>query len=110
MVIRRYIPGRGDICWASLDPTLGHEQRGRRPVLVISHLNYNEPSRLVLVCPITSVIKNYPYEVKVATKGVVLADHVRSMSWPERNFKFITKASPDIVTNVLHKIKILLEI
>lgn len=110
MVKRKYIPNKGDICWASLDPTLGHEQKGRRPVLVISEFQYNMYSKLAIVCPITSIIKNYPSEVRVASKGVVLADHIRSVAWEKRNFEFITKTSPDIIADVLHKIKILLEI
>jgi len=110
MVGKNYIPEKGDICWASLDPTVGHEQKGRRPVLVVSSFKYNKSSKLSLICPITSVIKDYPSEVKIATKGVVLSDHIRSVAWEERNFDFITKVSPEILAEVLHKIEILLEI
>ena len=109
-MVNKYIPEKGDICWASLDPTLGHEQKGRRPVLVVSKSEYNKLSGLAIICPITSVIKMYPYEVRVTNKGVVLADHLRSASWEERNLKFITQIPDEILLDVLNKIKILLDI
>jgi mRNA interferase MazF len=45
---------RGDIVWADLDPTRGHEQAGRRPVLVISHDVFNEHSGTVIAMALTS--------------------------------------------------------
>ncbi len=45
---------RGEIRWADLDPTLGNEQQGTRPVLVISHDVFNERSGTVLAMAITS--------------------------------------------------------
>ena len=45
---------RGDIVWADLDPTRGHEQSGRRPVLVISQSVFNERSGTVIAIALTS--------------------------------------------------------
>lgn len=45
---------RGDVLWADLDPTQGHEQSGRRPVLVLSHDVFNERSGTVIACALTS--------------------------------------------------------
>jgi mRNA interferase MazF len=45
---------RGDIIWAELDPTTGHEQAGRRPVLVLSHDFFNEKSGTVIAIALTS--------------------------------------------------------
>ena len=45
---------RGDVVWAELDPTQGHEQSGRRPVLVLSQDVFNERSGTVIVCALTS--------------------------------------------------------
>jgi mRNA interferase MazF len=45
---------RGDIVWAGLDPTQGHEQPGRRPVLVLSQDVFNERSGTVIACALTS--------------------------------------------------------
>ena len=45
---------RGDIYWADLDPTLGHEQAGRRPVMVLSQDVFNERSGTVIAVALTS--------------------------------------------------------
>ena len=45
---------RGDVVWAELDPTQGHEQSGRRPVLVLSQDVFNERSGTVIACTLTS--------------------------------------------------------
>jgi mRNA interferase MazF len=45
---------RGDIYWADLDPTQGHEQAGRRPVLILSHTVFNERSGTVIAVALTS--------------------------------------------------------
>ncbi|MFQ5924272.1 MAG: type II toxin-antitoxin system PemK/MazF family toxin [Anaerolineales bacterium] len=45
---------RGDVVWADLSPTLGHEQAGRRPVVVLSHEVFNERSGTVIAMAITS--------------------------------------------------------
>lgn len=93
---RASIPGRGDIAWVDLNPTRGHEQRGKRPVLVVSPKSYNGTVGLAFVCPITSNIKGYPFEVPIRAKGVrgvVLVDHLRSIDWKERRIKKIGAAS-----------------
>lgn len=109
-MVNKYIPDKGDICWASLDPTFGREQKGRRPVLVLSSKSYNELSGLAIICPITSQIKPYPYVVLLGSKGAILTDQIRSTSWQKRNFDFITKSLPEVLENVLSKIKILLDL
>jgi len=58
----RAIPDRGDVILLSFDPTLGHEQAGFRPAVVLSPEIYNKASGLCLVCPITTSIKGYPFE------------------------------------------------
>ena len=87
-------PIPGGIYKVSLDPTLGHEQRGYRPVLVVSPQKYNRKSGLALVCPITSQRKGYPFEVPLSLEkleGVVLVDQVRALDWQARKFVYIGK-------------------
>lgn len=83
-----FIPARGDLIWLTFDPQAGHEQAGRRPALVLSPRTYNQRSGLALVCPITSQVKRYPFEVTLVEgcgiNGVVLADHVRNVDWKAR--------------------------
>lgn len=54
------VPRRGDCFWANLNPTLGHEQAGLRPVLVVSDDRYNARSRMVQAVPLTSRDKLQP--------------------------------------------------
>lgn len=91
---------RGDIVWLEFTPTKGHEQSGRRPAIVLSPVEYNEQAGLMLVCPITSKAKSYPFEVQIKgkVKGVVLVDQVRSVDWRERSAEYI-EAAPEAVMN-----------
>lgn len=107
MVKRKYIPRRGDVVWVTLNPSKGHEQQGRRPALVVSPAIYNEKTSLALICPITSHMKEYPFEValyKMKTKGVVLSDHLRSIDWRSRKVKYVETADTGITTEIQEKI------
>lgn len=106
----KYIPNRGDIIWVDLSPTLGREQSGKRPALVLSKKSYNKSSQLLLACPIISQIKGYPFEVILNGKitGVVLSDQVRSISFTKRMLEYAETVSQDIITEVAHKINLVL--
>jgi len=82
-----YIPEAGDIVWLDFDPQSGHEQAGHRPALVISPATYNGRTGLMLCCPVTSQVKNYPFEVVIsgARRNVALADQIKSLDWRARN-------------------------
>ncbi|MFZ3619002.1 endoribonuclease MazF [Leclercia barmai] len=82
-----YIPEAGDIVWLDFDPQSGHEQAGHRPALVISPATYNGRTGLMLCCPITSQIKNYPFEVSISGSrpNVALADQIKNLDWRARN-------------------------
>ncbi len=80
-----YVPKKGDVVWIDFNPQSGREQAGRRPALVISSTMYNRRVRLALVCPITTKVKGYAFEVPIpeglAVSGVVLADQAKSLDW-----------------------------
>ena len=57
MVARSYVPDAGDLVWLTFDPQAGHEQRGRRPALILSPRAYNTRARLAIACPITSHVQ-----------------------------------------------------
>lgn len=80
------MPDAGEIVWLTFDPQAGHEQAGRRPAVVLSPARYNEPTGLIICCPITTKIKGYPFEVILsgAPPSVVLADQVKSQDWRAR--------------------------
>ena len=101
---------RGDIVWLEFTPTRGHEQSGRRPAIVLSPQNYNEKTGLMLVCPITSKVKEYPFEViiKGRVKGAILVDQVRSVDWRERNATYIETASEETTRKIKQLLDLLL--
>ena len=80
VLARSYVP-EADLVWLTFDPQAGHEQRGRRPVLMLSPRAYNAKARLAIACPVTSHAKGYPFEMALPDKvtGVVLADHVKNL-------------------------------
>lgn len=105
---KRYVPERADLIWLDLHPQAGHEQSERRPAVVLSPQSYNRASGLVVVCPVTSRIKGYPFEVALpagcAATGVIIADQIRSVDWVARHgTRFGT-----VPTHVLNTVKDLL--
>ena len=114
MVGRAYVPEAGDLVWLTFDPQAGHEQRGRRPALILSPRVYNAKARLAIACPITSHVKGYPFEVAIPSAGritgVVLADHVRKLDWEARQVVFEAKAPAEVLAEVRERLRALLEL
>ena len=98
---------RGDIVWATLGPTMGHEQDGRRPVLILSPEIYNTRTKLAVICPITSRSKGFPFEVAISTKktkGVILVNQVRTIDCATRDIIFIEIVDATILKEVQDKL------
>ena len=108
-----YIPRRGDVIWITLNPQAGHEQAGRRPAVVLSPGAYNSKVGLAILCPITSQVKGYPFEVHIPDglpgRGVILADQVKSLDWKARRAEWTCTLPPDVTAEVLAKLGVLLE-
>jgi mRNA interferase MazF len=81
-------PARGEVWLADFDPTRGHEQAGRRPVLVVSEDLFNRgPAGLAIVLPMTSVVRNVPTHIPidppeggVRSRSAILCEGARSVS------------------------------
>jgi mRNA interferase MazF len=103
-----YVPRRGDVVWLQFDPRAGHEQADRRPALVLSPESYNGRIGLALLCPITSQVKEYPFEVALPAgstiSGVVLSDQVKSLDWRARRADLIQTVPPRVTGEVLQKL------
>ncbi len=78
-----YAPDAGDLIWTDFDPRTGREQSGRRPALVISPREFFLASAFAIVCPVTSVVRNFGSSVilpeGLPVSGEVLTSHVRSI-------------------------------
>lgn len=108
-----YCPEQYDIIHIQFDPQTGREQAGKRYAFVLSPRKYNEITRLCILCPITTQVKGYPFEVVVPdgqrTRGVVLSDQVKSLDWSARDSEFFESRS-DLSAPVLGKIRALLKL
>lgn len=110
-MVEAYVPDRGDVIWVTFSETLGHEQSGRRPALVLSSIKFNSRNNLCVVCPITTKVKNYSFEVAINTEkisGVVLSDQVLTISYFERKVRKITSVETKFTNEVTERIKILI--
>ncbi|MBD2441601.1 endoribonuclease MazF [Nostoc sp. FACHB-110] len=107
-----YIPQQGDIVWIDFTPQVGREQAGRRPAIIVSPFKYNRRVGLTLVCPITTKVKGYPFEVALpeglVVSGVILADQIKSFDWRERNAEFLCKAPPEVTIQVITMLRTLI--
>ncbi len=103
---RTSVPDAGDIVWLQFDPQAGDEQAGHRPALVLSPAAYNGKAGLMLCCPMTTQIKGYPFEVRIAgdTDSAVLADQVKSLDWRARRAKLKGRISAAELAEVRAKV------
>lgn len=108
-----YVPERGDVVWITFNPQAGHEQAGRRPAVVLSPKTYNGKVGLALLCPITSQVKGYPFEVAIPdglpVNGVILSDQVKSLDWKARNAEKACSLPEESIKKVLQRVKALIE-
>ena len=97
---------RGDIYSVDLDPVVGHEQRGRRPVLIVSADDYNK-NFLPLVCPITSggaYVRDMGFAVPVSggkTTGIVLCNQARTLDIKGRKGRRVEAADANVLQQAL---------
>ena len=104
-MVKQYIPKQGDIILLDFNPTKGHEQKGKRPAIVISTNIFNKYTGMVMVCPISSNNKEFPthYLLEDTKKvfGSVLCEHIRSIDYKTRNVSYIEKASDNDFISVM---------
>lgn len=101
----KYIPRKGDFISLTFDPQSGHEQKGRRPALVISNYLFNKATNLAIVCPLTTTDRQIPFHLAVSAgarvSGFVMVEQLKSVDYDARQAKFIQKAPSDIIEDAL---------
>jgi mRNA interferase MazF len=106
------LPDLGDIAWVDFDPVLGTEQAGRRPALVLTDKSYHEQSWRAVVCPITTKMRVWPFNVALPpglkTTGMVLVDQVRSIDRSKRMFDVIETVPVAVIAEVRGRLLALL--
>ncbi|MDP2183238.1 MAG: type II toxin-antitoxin system PemK/MazF family toxin [Actinomycetota bacterium] len=100
-----YIPCKGDFVALTFDPQSGHEQRGRRPALVVSNDLFNKHTGLCIACPITNTVRDFPFHVSIPAgeevTGVVMVEQVKSIDFRSRSAKRIGSAPTAVLEEVL---------
>ncbi len=101
----RYVPRKGDFITLSFDPQAGHEQRGRRPALVVSNDLFNRHTGLAIVCPITNTEHGFPFHLPVPAtstlSGFVMVEQVKSTDYAMRRARLIERAPAEFVQDVI---------
>jgi len=108
------VPERGDIIYINFSPTRGHEQRGKRPALVISPATFNSRTGTLWACPITNNQHGWLFETPldgygIETSGAIRADQIKTMDFNARGFSFKEKAPLDVTNDVLAKVRAVLD-
>lgn len=100
-----YVPRKGDYVALTFDPQSGHEQRGRRPALVVSNDIFNAHTGLCIVCPITNTRRSYPFHVAIPdgedVSGVVMVEQVKSIDFRARALRPIGTAPDSVLQEAL---------
>ena len=96
---------QGDIINLDFSPTVGHEQRGNRPAVVVSNDFVISKTNLVYVAPITNAVRHFPLHVKLdgrtKTKGEILCEQVKAVDLNTRQFSLVEHLPNDILEMVL---------
>lgn len=104
-MVKKYIPKQGDVVYLDFNPTKGHEQAGFRKAVVISKDVFNQHTKMVIICPITSNNKEFPTHYNLEDtqniQGSVLCEHVISIDYEIRNLKFVEKLSDNDFISII---------
>ncbi len=100
-----YVPKQGDIIAITLDPQSGHEQKGRRPALVVSKDLFNRSTGLAIVCPVTNIERSFPFHVPIPKNskltGFIMVEQVKSVDFSTRRAKRIAHGNDELLSQVL---------
>ncbi len=107
---RQFVPDAGDVVWLHFSPQAGHEQAGHRPAVVLSPSSYNAKAGLMLCCPVTTQVKNYPFEVAMddGRGGAILSDQVKSIDWRARKAAHKGRVADSTLAEVRAKVRALI--
>ncbi|MFK2821481.1 type II toxin-antitoxin system PemK/MazF family toxin [Arcobacter sp. YIC-80] len=103
-MVKNYIPKKGDLVILTFDPQAGHEQKGRRPALIISNEAFNKTLGLAIACPITNTNRDFPFHVKLKSEnltGFIMTEQIKSIDYNARKVKFVEKINENTLNQVL---------
>jgi mRNA interferase MazF len=100
-----YVPKQGDIIAITFDPQSGHEQKGRRPALVVSKDLFNRSTGLAIICPVTNAERGFPFHVPIPQgsklTGFIMVEQVKSVDFRARHARKIEHGNDELLSEVL---------
>jgi len=103
--VASYVPIQGDFVVLSFDPQAGHEQKGRRPALVVSVAPFNRATGLAFCCPITHADRGTAFHVPIpkdcGLTGFIMCEQMNSIDYRARGIKRIGAAPEELFEEVL---------
>ncbi|MCL2048988.1 MAG: type II toxin-antitoxin system PemK/MazF family toxin [Defluviitaleaceae bacterium] len=102
---------QGAIAWLDLDPQSGHEQKGRRPVVVISNREFHliTGNKLAMVCPITNTSRAKLLHIELnrqtKTTGFVMCEQAKVLDIASRNYEFKEIIPYEILIKILNRVQ-----
>ncbi|HUO09048.1 MAG TPA: type II toxin-antitoxin system PemK/MazF family toxin [Phycisphaerae bacterium] len=120
MVRQTYFPDRGDFVHMNFSPAAEHEIADRHYALVLSTRSFSKATGFALVCPVTSNIKPWPFDVRVPkgilppkkgreTESVTMTDQIKSIDFRDRECEYVCKAPDGILDEVLAKVRAIID-
>lgn len=103
---------QGSIIKINLDPKAGHEQRGYRPYICLSHSIVTKYSNIAIFAPISNTGRSYPFYVPLdgtASTGKVLLDQLVTIDYNARNYRYVEDTPDDLLEKLLARVKVLFE-
>jgi len=97
---------QGDIIWLDFNPQAGHEQKGRKPAIVISNNDFNDFEKTTaMVCPITNTNRKLATQVTLdentATRGNIMCNQAKILDLKQCNAEFIERVPDYIILEVV---------
>lgn len=103
---------QGSIIKINLDPKAGHEQRGYRPYICLSHSIVTKYSNIAIFAPISNTGRSYPFYVPLdgtASTGKVLLDQLVTIDYNARNYRYVEDIPDELLEKLLARVKVLFE-
>ncbi|AXQ78495.1 type II toxin-antitoxin system PemK/MazF family toxin [Streptococcus chenjunshii] len=103
---------QGSIIKISLDPKQGHEQKGYRPYICLSHSVVTKYSNIAIFAPISNTKRDYPFYVPLKgtkTTGKVLLDQLVTIDFNARDYRYVEDVTEGLLDNLLARVKVLFE-
>jgi mRNA interferase MazF len=99
------VPQQGDIIKINLNPRMGHEQQGFRPVIVMSNNIVSKYTNVIITAPISTTQRRLPLyrnlPENLVTKGTVLLDQLVALDYEARSFQFVESVPSDFLSQLL---------